>query len=91
MLRYEHRFASQDKYKGKPDTLPEKTATGQENKVIRFQPKDFRCNDDNTATYPAGQVMTSPGSIYTTARGCTIRPIPPGQWTATPAPSAANA
>jgi transposase len=69
-MRYrDERFAEQDKYKGKPDPLSEKKATGQEKEVKRFRPQDFRFHDDNTATCPAGQVMVSPGTIYTTARG----------------------
>jgi transposase len=69
-MRYrDERFAEQDKYKGKPDPLSEKKATGQDKEVKRFQPKDFSFNDDNTATCPAGNVMVSPGSIYTTANG----------------------
>lgn len=69
MRRRDERFAEQAKYKGKPDPLSEKTATGQPKEVKRFQPKDFHFNEDDTATCPAGQSMTSPGSIYTTAAG----------------------
>ena len=65
----DERFAEQGKYKGKPDPLFEKKATGQEKEVKRFRPTDFRFNNDNTATCPAGQAMTSPGTINTTARG----------------------
>jgi transposase len=69
-MRYrDERFAEQDKYKGKPHPLSEKKATGQEKEVKRFGPADFRFNDDNTATCPAGQVMTSVGTIYFTANG----------------------
>ncbi len=68
MRQRDERFAAQSKYKDKPDPLSEKTATGQPKEVKHFRPKDFRFNDDNTATCPAGKVMTSPGSIYTTAR-----------------------
>ena len=68
MRQRDERFAEQSKYKDKPDPLSEKTATGQPKEVKHFRPKDFRFNDDNTATCPAGKVMTSPGSIYTTAR-----------------------
>ena len=69
MRQRDERFAEQSKYKDKPDPLYEKTATAQPKEVKRFSPKDFHFNDDNTATCPAGQVMSSPGSIYTTARG----------------------
>ncbi len=69
-MRYrDERFAEQDKHKGKPDPLTEKKATGQEKEVKRFRPKDFTFNDDNTATCPAGQLLRSPGTMYTTARG----------------------
>ena len=69
MRSRDERFAEPDKYKGKPDPLSEKTATGQEKEIKRFGPKDFTFNNDNTATCPAGQVMTSTGTIYNTARG----------------------
>jgi hypothetical protein len=69
MRSRDERFAEQDKYKGKPDPLSEKKATGQPQDVKRFQPKDFSFNDDNTATCPAGQLMTSAGTIYTSANG----------------------
>ena len=69
-MRYrDERFESRDKYKSKPDPLSDKKPTGQEKEVKRFGPQDFQFNDDNTATCPAGQVMTSPGTINTTARG----------------------
>lgn len=69
MRRRDERFAEQAKYKDKPDPLSEKTPTGQPKAVKRFQPKDFRFNDDGTATCPAGKLMTSPGSMHTTATG----------------------
>jgi transposase len=69
MRSRDERFASQAKYKGQPDPLSEKTATGQPKEAKRFQPKDFSFNDDSTATCPAGKLMTSPGSMYTTATG----------------------
>ena len=69
-MRYrDERFAEQDKYKGKPDPLSQKKATGQEKEIKRFRPKDFTFNDDNTATCPAGQLLRSPGTIYISARG----------------------
>jgi hypothetical protein len=69
MRARDERFAEQDKYKGKPDPLSEKKATGQPKPIEKFQPKDFTFNDDNTATCPAGQLMTSAGTIYFTANG----------------------
>ena len=69
MRKRDERFEGQDKYKGKPEPLSEKKATGQPKEVKRFQPKDFSFNDDTTATCPAGKLMTSAGSIYTTASG----------------------
>lgn len=65
----DERFAEQDKHKGKPDPLYDKQATGASKPIKRFKPKDFRFNDDDTATCPAGQLMTSPGSLHTTAAG----------------------
>lgn len=69
MRSRDERFAQQDKHKDKPDPLYDKTAAGESKPIKRFGPKDFAFNDDNTATCPAGQLMTSPGSIYTSARG----------------------
>jgi transposase len=69
MRSRDERFAEQGKYKDKPDPLAQKKATGQPKEVKRFGPKAFEFNDDNTATCPAGNVMTSSGSIYTSARG----------------------
>jgi len=69
MRRRDERFENQQKYKANPDPLSEKVTTGQPKEVKRFQPKDFTFNADNTATCPAGKLMTSPGTIHTTARG----------------------
>lgn len=69
MRSRDERFETQGKYKIKPDPLSEKKATGQGQEVKRFQPKDFTFNNDNTATCPAGNLMTSPGTIHTTATG----------------------
>lgn len=69
MRSRDERFATQAKYKGKPDPLYNKEPSGQPKEVKRFQPKDFRFNEDNTATCPAGKLMLSPGTIYTSARG----------------------
>jgi transposase len=69
MRSRDERFADQAKYKANPDPLSEKTATGQPKDVKRFGPREFHFNDDNTARCPAGKLMTSPGSIHTTASG----------------------
>jgi hypothetical protein len=69
MRSRDERFENQEKYKANPDPLFEKKETGQAKAVKRFGPKDFTFNADNTATCPAGQTMTSPGTIHTTARG----------------------
>jgi transposase len=69
MRSRDERFESQAKYKGKPDPLSEKKAATQPKEVKRFQPKDFHFNENNTATCPAGKLMTSAGTIYTSARG----------------------
>ena len=69
MRKRDERLAGQDKHTAKPDPLTEKAATGQTKPIRKFQPKDFTFNDDNTATCPAGQQLTSPGSIHTTASG----------------------
>lgn len=69
MRSRDERFEGQDKYKGKPDPLSEKKATGQPKEVKRFGPKDFCFKDDNTATCPAGKLLRSNGNLYTTASG----------------------
>ena len=69
MRKRDERFTAQEKYKTKPDPLSRKTPAGQAKEIKRFGPQDFSFNDDNTATCPAGQQLTSPGSIYTTASG----------------------
>ncbi len=69
MRSRDERFESQDKYKGKPDPLAQKKATGQPKEVKRFGPKDFTFNDDNTATCPAAKLMTSSGTVYISSRG----------------------
>ncbi len=69
MRSRDERFAEQDKYKEKADPLYDKKATGKAKEVKRFQPKDFSFNDDNTATCPAGSLMSSSGTIYISARG----------------------
>jgi len=69
MRRRDERFESQAKHKAKPDPLYDKQATGESKPIKRFGPKDFRFIDANTATCPAGNLMTSPGSFYTTATG----------------------
>ena len=69
MRSRDERFAEQDKYKGKPDPLYDKKATGQVNPIKRFQPQDFTFNDDNTASCPAGKLLRSAGTIYLTAIG----------------------
>ena len=69
MRQRDERFAEQGKYKANPDPLYDKTATDKSKPVKRFGPKDFSFNHDNTATCPAGQLMRSSGSIYTTASG----------------------
>lgn len=69
MRSRDERFANQDKYKAKPDPLSEKKATGQEKEGKRFRPSDFIFNEDNTATCPAGQLMSSAGTVHISARG----------------------
>ena len=69
MRQRDERLNGQDKHKAKDDPLYDKKPTGQTKVIKRFGPKDFRFNDDNTATCPAGKWLTSPGSIHTTATG----------------------
>lgn len=90
MRSRDERFADQDKYKGRPDPLSEKKATGKPKEIKRFGPKDFTFNDDNTATCPAGNLMTSPGASTPLQLVCTTRPTQPKRWIATRANSAAS-
>jgi transposase len=69
MRSRDERFEAQAKYKENPDPLSRKTATGQPKEVKRFGPKDFEFNNDNTATCPAGNLMSSSGTIYISSRG----------------------
>ena len=69
MRSRDERFETQNKYKGKPDPLAPKKATGQPTPIKKFEPKDFTFHDDNTATCPAGKLMTSAGNINFTANG----------------------
>ena len=69
MRQRDERFETQDKHKGKPDPLYDKQATGKSKPTKRFGPKDFRFHDNNTATCPAGQLLSSSGSIYASANG----------------------
>jgi len=70
MRQRDERFADQDKYKANPDPLSQKKASGQPQEIKHFRPKDFSFNDDgNTATCPAGKVLSSHGSIHISASG----------------------
>ena len=69
MRKRDERFTGQEKYKTNADPLYDKTAADKSKPVKRFGPKDFRFNNDNTATCPAGQLMRSSGSIHITTTG----------------------
>ena len=69
MRKRDERFTAQEKYRTKPDPLFRKTPAGHAKEIKRFGSQDFSFNDDNTATCPAGQQLTSPGSTYNTASG----------------------
>ncbi len=69
MRKRDERLAGQDKHKAKPDPLYDKQAAEQKREGKLFRPKDFSFNDDNTATCPAGKVLSSRGSIYISASG----------------------
>ncbi len=69
MRQRDERLANQAKHKGKDDPLYEKKATGQSKPIKRFGPQDFSFHDNHTATCPAGQLLSSSGSIYTSANG----------------------
>jgi transposase len=69
MRQRDERFSERDRYKSNPDPLADKSPTGQAKPLKRFGPKDFDFHDDNTCTCPAGQTLTSFGTLYTTASG----------------------
>jgi len=70
MRKRDERLADQGKHQAKPDPLYEKKATGQPAEGKHFGPQDFCFNDaDNTATCPAGKVMSSRGTIHISASG----------------------
>ena len=70
MRKRDERFEGRDKHKAKPDPLSEKKANGEPPEIKCFRPKDFSFNDqDNTATCPAGRVLSRKGSVYVSASG----------------------
>jgi len=73
MRSRDERFEGQGKYKTKEDVLYDKQPTvqgGDSTKPVKlFRPQDFRFNDDNTCTCPAGQTLHSPGSVHTSRIG----------------------
>ena len=56
----------QAKHKAKADPPYDKRPGAQGKPIKRFGPKDFRFNDDNTGSCPAGKTITSFGTWYTT-------------------------
>jgi hypothetical protein len=70
MRKRDERFEGRDKHKAKPDPLSEKKASGEPPEIKSFRPKDFSFNDeDDTATCPAGQVLSRKGGVYVSASG----------------------
>lgn len=69
MRQRDERFKDQGKHKAKGDALYDKQPTGNGKPIQRFRPQDFEFHDDNTATCPAGMVLRSNASKYTTATG----------------------
>jgi hypothetical protein len=65
MRRRDERFADQVRYKGLPDPLYDKTASGKSS-LIKFQPADFSFDPaSNTCICPAGKKLYSSGSACT--------------------------
>jgi len=65
MRRRDERFAAQVRYKGLPDPLYDKTASGK-TALIKFQPADFSFDpSSNTCLCPAGKKLYSSGSACT--------------------------
>lgn len=72
MRQRDERFNEQDKHKAKNDPLYDKHPTaqaGQARPIKLFKATDFRFNDDNTMTCPAGKLLLSTGAIYTVGKG----------------------
>ena len=72
MRKRDERFEDRDKHKAKADPLYDKQTAEQPEQPEQgkhFRPKDFRFNDDNTASCPAGKVLISTGSIHLSAGG----------------------
>ncbi|WP_457447984.1 IS1182 family transposase [Roseateles sp. P5_E4] len=69
MRKRDERFEGQGKHKAKPDPLSQKKASDQPEEIKHFRPKDFDFNEDNTATCPAGKVLSSKGTLHITASG----------------------
>ncbi|WP_162254472.1 IS1182 family transposase [Pelomonas sp. Root1444] len=69
MRKRDERFEGQGKHQAKPDPLSQKKASGEPEEIKHFRPKDFSFNEDGTATCPAGQVLSSKGTIYVSASG----------------------
>ncbi|TDM04814.1 MAG: DDE transposase [Ideonella sp. MAG2] len=69
MRKRDERFTEQAKHKAKPDPLYDKQAATQTTKPLYFHAKDFRFNDDNTATCPAGKALLSSGRVHTSESG----------------------
>ena len=69
MRQRDERLQGQDQHKTKDDPLYEKKATGQPRPIKLFRPEDFKFNDDNTCTCPAGNTLLSNGRIYSVGKG----------------------
>ena len=69
MRQRDERLQGQAKYKAKVDPLYDKRPGGLKKSTKRFGPQDFRFEDDNTGTCPAGKAIASFGTWYTTANG----------------------
>jgi hypothetical protein len=69
MRSRDERLQGQQKHKAKGDPLSENVNCNQTKPIKIFRPADFRFNDDNTATCPAGKLMTSSGSIHHSRNG----------------------
>lgn len=69
MRSRDERLHGQQKHRAKGDPLHEKINSNEARSIKAFRPKDFAFHDNNTATCPAGKVMTSSGSVYISKNG----------------------
>jgi len=69
MRKRDERMNGQVKYKLKTDPLHDKQAASKDKVIKLYKPQDFKFNDDNTGTCPAGKTLHSSGTTHTKPHG----------------------